>query len=105
MLSLNHSAIRNFVYILWNKLLETAIDGFGTALCDTNKYRDFYSVNVRSLSGSTYQTSVEKLAAFYRSHPDALGSFINFEIFPSQAAQALGSNSTAYPWRDTIGYM
>ena len=106
-LKLEHSSA-DFEYVAWNKLIATAAGGAGAAnssLCDNGWYRNFYTVNLRNLSGSTLQDTVETMGSFYRAHPDATESYVNLEVFPNQATAAIPDDSTAYPWRDAKAYM
>ena len=89
----------------WSSLIATAGGGFDTGLCQKGISRNFYSVNLRSLSGSTYQSTFEKMVDYFDEYPDARGTSIDLETFPNQAMAAVPDDATAYPWRDAIGYM
>jgi len=105
-LDLGPVSVDAYSYIPWNKLLATSIGGFGAELlCEREEYRDFYTVNMKKMNASVYQSSFEKLQNWWVNYPDSRGSYINIEVFPNQATLARGHGSTAYPWRDTTSYM
>ena len=92
--------------IPWNQLYVT--QGFGmfdAQVCAKNVIRDLYATNVRNLSASTYELAFQKMTTFFANNPNALTSSVEFEIFPNQATVAVPDASTAYPWRDTLGYV
>lgn len=105
-LQLGPSSVEAYAYIPWNRLIATSIGGFGAELlCLKEQYRDFYTVNLRSMSAPVYQKSFERLQKWWEDYPDARGSYINIEVFPNQATAARGDDATAYPWRDAKAYM
>jgi hypothetical protein len=97
--------VANIQVVPWSKLIATVGGGFDTGLCQKNLSRNFYSVNLRNLSASTYQATFDKMAKFFETYPNARGTAIDLETFPSQAMAAVPDDATAYPWRDALGYM
>ena len=95
----------NIKEVPWSDLIATAGGGFDTGLCQKNVSRNFYSANLRKLSASTYQDTFTKMVDFFDEHPDARATAIDLETFPNQAMTAVPDEATAYPWRDSVGYM
>lgn len=89
----------------WSDLIATAGGDFGIGLCQKNLSRNYYSVNLRNLSASTYQATFEKMVRFFEKYPDARDTSIDLETFSNQAMAAVPDEATAYPWRDAVGYM
>lgn len=89
----------------WNEVYYSAGFGYGNAVCEKGVVRNLYTVNVRSISALTYDLAFASMEAFYAAFPNGRESSIQFEIFPNQAMLDVPDDSTAYPWRDTIGYM
>lgn len=89
----------------WSDLIETAGGGINPALCQQNLSRNFYSVNLRNLSASTYQATFEKMVKFFDKYPSTRDTSIDIETFPNQAMSAVPDETTAYPFRDAVGYM
>ncbi|KAK0622036.1 hypothetical protein B0T17DRAFT_609009 [Bombardia bombarda] len=90
----------------WNLLIATAGGGgVDKAVCQDNIPRDLYSLNLRRFHAPTYISSFAKMDAFFQQNPGGRSSILQFEFFPNQAVIAVPANDTAYPWRDTVGYM
>lgn len=91
--------------IPWPQL--NTVTGFGTdaELCIPNKMNDVYGANLRTFNSSTLQTTFAKMVDFYARYPDARGSSILFESFPTGAVSKVSNTATAYPWRDTVTYV
>lgn len=45
------------------------------------------------------------MTQYYHQYPDARGTTIDLKTFPNEAMVAVPDNASAYPWRDSIGYM
>ena len=89
--------------VAYNELTNTAAFGLGVSLCEPVYFQN-YGANYRNLSSSTYQTVFQKLSDFYVNYPDGRDSSVDLEIFAPQAVEAVASDATAYPWRDSRGY-
>ena len=89
--------------VAYNKLTNTAAFGLGVSICEPVHFKN-YGANYRNLSSSTYQTVFQKLSDFYVNYPDGRDSSVDLEIFAPQAVEAVASDATAYPWRDSRGY-
>ena len=87
-----------------NKQTNTAAFGLSVKICEP-VYIKGYGVNYRNLSSSTFQTVFQKLSDFYADYPDGRDSTVEIEIFARQAVEAVANNATAYPWRDSRGYL
>jgi hypothetical protein len=97
--------VANIQVVPWNKLIATGGGGFDNLLCQRNQSRNSYSANLRNFSASTYQTTFEKMAKYFETYPSARGTSLVLETFPNQAMAAVPDDTTAYPWRDALGYM
>ncbi|KAH9890257.1 hypothetical protein F4778DRAFT_378444 [Xylariomycetidae sp. FL2044] len=97
--------VANISIVPWNKLIATVGFGIDPTICQKDVIRVVYGINLRQLSSATYDAVFQKMAVFYDSYPDAQQSAIEMEIFPNQAAVAIPVDETAYPWRDSIGYI
>lgn len=89
----------------WNKLIGSAFGGVIDSICRDNITRDLYSWNMKNYSASTYTTSFSKMDDYFAKHPGGRSSVLQFEFFPNQAMAAVPADETAFPWRDTTGYM
>ncbi|KAK2603631.1 hypothetical protein QQS21_004212 [Conoideocrella luteorostrata] len=89
----------------WNKIGSVAGGGFDSILCQENQPRSLFSLNQKKYSAAGYQAGFEKMAAFLTNNPAARASTLVFELFPNQATAAFGDNSSAWPWRDTKGFI
>ncbi|KAI1083648.1 Glucooligosaccharide oxidase [Whalleya microplaca] len=89
--------------IPYNNLVNTAAWGLGVEICAT-VHINGYGVNYRKLDSPTYQTVFQRMSDFFARYPDGRSSSIEMEVFAPQAVEALASNATAYPWRDSRGY-
>ena len=89
--------------VAYNKLTDTAAFGLDVPICEP-VYIKGYGANYRNLSSSTYQRVFQKLSDFYADYPDGRDSSVEIEIFAPQAVEAVASDATAYPWRDSRGY-
>ena len=98
-------AASNIQVVPWNKLVATAAGGADALICPKNVSHNTYWTTLRNLSGSSFQSSFEKLDIFYKTYPDGRGTTINLETFPNQATLAFGDDYSAYPWRDALGHM
>lgn len=91
--------------VAWSDEIETAALGINARLCQTNLSHNPFSANLRNLTASTFQASFEKMAEFFDQYPSARSTAIDIETFPNQAMLAVPDEDTAYPFRDTVGYM
>ena len=82
--------------VTWSDEIETGAQGITARLCPPN---------LRQLTASTFQASFEKMADFFDRYPSARSTAIDIETFPNQAMLAVPDDATAYPFRDTVGYM
>ncbi|KAI6086403.1 FAD-binding domain-containing protein [Hypoxylon rubiginosum] len=89
----------------WNKLIGSAFGGVIDSICRDNITRDLYSWNMKNYSASTYTTSFSKMDDYFAKHPGGRSSVLQFEFFPNQAMAAVPADETAFPWRDTTGYI
>ena len=91
--------------VTWSDEIETGAQGINARLCQPNLSRNPFSANLRQLTASTFQASFEKMADFFDRYPSARSTAIDIETFPNQAMLAVPDDATAYPFRDTVGYM
>ena len=94
----------NISMLAYNTIIQNSLFKLGITVCAPVHVKG-YGVNYRNLSSSTYQTVFQRLSDFYAAYPDGSGSSIELEIFAPQAVQAVAPDATAYPWRDTRGYV
>ncbi|KAG7001440.1 FAD-linked oxidoreductase OXR1 [Physcia stellaris] len=99
------STVSNISVVPWNKLVGTAAFGADALICPKNQSHNTHWATLRKLSGPTFQTSFEKLDAYFRKYPSAHGTTINLETFPNQAMMAVADDDSAYPWRDALGHI
>jgi hypothetical protein len=91
--------------VAWNILIASIGDHFDQLGCTPEVIRDLYNLNLRNYSADTFQSSFTKMAQFFADNPGGRNSNLLFEFFPNQAMAAVPADETAYPWRDSIGYM
>ncbi|KAI1660864.1 FAD-binding domain-containing protein [Daldinia decipiens] len=89
----------------WNRLIDNAFGGIMDSICRANITRDLYSWNMKNYSASTYDASFAKMDAYFAKYPGGRNSVLQFEFFPNQAMAAIPSDETAFPWRDSTGYI
>ncbi|KAH9208147.1 FAD binding domain-containing protein [Leptodontidium sp. 2 PMI_412] len=90
--------------VAYNELNKVALRGLGTAICSPT-VANGYAANFRNLSSSTYQEVFQTLSDFYIDHPGGRSSSVEIEIFSPQAVEAVAVDATAYPWRESKGYV
>jgi hypothetical protein len=89
----------------WNHLVDR-IFGIGMdTICQAGIPRNLYSWNLKHYTAETYKTSYVKMDDFFAQFPGGRNSVLQFEFFPNQAMAAVPSDETAFPWRETTGYM
>jgi hypothetical protein len=89
----------------WNRLIDN-IFGIGMeAICAPGAPRNLYSWNLKQYSASTYVTSFDKMVDFFAKYPRGRKSYLALEFFPNQAMVAVPSDETAWPWRESTGYV
>lgn len=88
-----------------NKLLNSTLHEFSSALCNEGVIRDIYSANLKTYIAATMQQTFEKFSEFYKNHPKGRHSVFKYEIFPNQAMEAVESSKTAWHWRNSTGYL
>ncbi|KAI1116255.1 FAD-binding domain-containing protein [Nemania sp. NC0429] len=89
----------------YNKVIQTVAFGADAYICQDGGIHDIYTVNARNISAQTYQAVFRDVSTFFAQNPAFQASSIQVAIFPNNAALAVPSASTAYPWRDTIVYV
>ena len=94
----------NISMLAYNTIIPNALFKLGITVCEPVHVKG-YGVNYRNLSSFTYQTVFQRLSDFYAAYPDGRGSSIELEIFAPQAVQEVATDATAYPWRDSRGYV
>ncbi|KAI0393715.1 Glucooligosaccharide oxidase [Xylariaceae sp. FL0594] len=87
----------------YNNLIKVAAGGLGVSICEQTKLNG-YGANYKTLDSATFQRVFKRMSDFYAAYPDGRGSTIEMEVFAPQAVQAVASDATAYPWRDSKGY-
>ncbi|KAI3322751.1 Glucooligosaccharide oxidase [Xylariaceae sp. AK1471] len=103
LLSLN--PIKSSITIVpYNKLIDVAIGGLGVSICGQTRING-YGANYRNLDSATFQKVFQRMSNFYAEYPDGHGSSIEMEVFAPQAVEAVAVDATAYPWRDSKGYV
>ncbi|KAL4783258.1 hypothetical protein BJX76DRAFT_259533 [Aspergillus varians] len=95
----------NITDLPWNILGANVAFAGDAAGCVKGRIQDFYGVNLRTLSASTWSLVFDKMAAFYESTPAGQVSGVAFETWPNTAAVEVPDEATAYPWRDTSTYV
>lgn len=92
-------------YVGWNKLINTTSGGLVSQLCIPGSIYDIYSANMRRFDARTYDRCFQKLQSFYDKYPGGRDSAVQFDFYPNQAMKAVPSSKTAWPFRDTTGYL
>ncbi|KAH7383958.1 hypothetical protein BKA66DRAFT_463175 [Pyrenochaeta sp. MPI-SDFR-AT-0127] len=89
----------------WTQLISD-IFGIGMdAICAPGFPRNLYSWNLKQYSATTYKTSFTKMVDFFANYPRGRNSYLGYEFFPNQAMAAVPLDQTAFPWRDSTGYI
>ncbi|ROT38906.1 FAD-binding domain-containing protein [Sodiomyces alkalinus F11] len=89
----------------WNEMVGAAFGGVVEEICIHNINRDLYSFNLKNYAAETYVESFNKMHDYFMEYPAGRNSVLQFEFFPNQAMEAFPQNYTAFPWRDTTGYI
>lgn len=92
-------------YVPWNKLIETAGGGQGAMLCEARAPRSLFTGQMRKYTASTLQETFDKISTLWETYPGLAHTSLNFEAFPNHAVVAVPDETTAYPWRDVIGWL
>jgi hypothetical protein len=92
--------------VKWNVLIGSAFGGnVMDAICAGNITRDLYSWNMKNYSAASYSAAFTKMHEYFTNYPGGRNSVLQYELFPNQAMAAVPAKDTAFPWRDTTGYM
>lgn len=91
--------------VRWENLSTATSFGADAVGCVPGRNWNVYSANLRIFRASVGQTAFSKMDAFYKENPEARVSTILLEAFPNQAARAVPSSATAFPWRDTATFV
>jgi FAD/FMN-containing dehydrogenase len=91
--------------VAWNKLINSTFNNFGALVCEAGAIRDIYSTNLKNYSASTWSAAFSKMSDFFDNYPNGRSSALQFELYPNQAMNAVSADSTAWPWRDSNGYL
>ncbi|KAI0108565.1 Glucooligosaccharide oxidase [Nemania sp. FL0031] len=94
----------NISVVPYNELIGTALEGLGVSICGQTRING-YGANYRNLDSATFQKVFSRMSNFYVEYPDGQHSTIEMEVFAPQAVEAISASATAYPWRDTLGYV
>ena len=89
----------------WNRVVTTAGFGLNSAFCTKGNIHSMYSLGIKNIDVATHASVFERMVQFYDDYPDARGSTLEIEFFPTQAVVAVPDAATAYPWRDVQAQM
>lgn len=88
--------------VAWNVMDTSAGFGLARLFCIEGQMHNMWSLGVRTIDAQTHIDFFNRLAAFWKQYPSAIGSTWEIEYFSSEAVRAVPDASTAYPHR-TVG--
>lgn len=94
--------------IPFQRVPDVALNGVTEASCHTSDgLHSIRTVNVRRWSAATLISVSEQFDSYLKQNEQArtANSAIIIETFSTAAATSIPDESTAYPWRDAVGYM
>jgi hypothetical protein len=92
--------------IPFSSVPSVVLNGVTDASCNTSEtLNSIHTVNVRQWSADTFSSVFDEFDAYLKQYPDARTSAIIMETFSTAASTAIPDNATAYPWRDSKGYL
>ncbi|KAL6831869.1 hypothetical protein V8C40DRAFT_273301 [Trichoderma camerunense] len=99
----NLNATSSTRIVQWNKLISSS--GFDEFICQPNQPRSLFSLNQKIYSADGYQAGFKKIEKYFYDHPGGRDTTLVIENFPNQAVAAVPDDSTAFPWRDSQGFI
>ena len=74
--------------------------GADTVVCEAKDTHSLYGLGVAALDPEALVMVVNDYDEMYKRYPETQSSVVLIFDYPTQAAQALSNNATAYPWRE-----
>lgn len=85
--------------VSWDSLPWRVQGGLNSELCTPNKYRNSYSVAMKSYDPEGIERVFKNWEKFVGAYNSNVTMNLIFETFPQQAAAAVSPDATAYRWR------
>ncbi|KAF1359685.1 FAD-binding domain-containing protein [Lizonia empirigonia] len=102
---LNATALEsNVTTIPWNRLIHENRFGVDAVGCIAGSNQAAYGLNLYRYDVSTYQSALEEYINFYAT-TNLTTSYMVTEFFPTRVTLQTVDNMTAYPYRNTLGYI
>ncbi|KAI1416403.1 FAD binding domain-containing protein [Hypoxylon sp. FL1857] len=103
---IDNNPIRKSVGLLpWNKLIKENRFGADAYACLKGGNHAVYGLNVNYFDVATYVDLIDQFDAFYAQNPALIASLLVLELFPNAVTKSVPDDATAYPYRDSLGYM
>lgn len=103
---IDSSPLRQSVGLLpWSRLIKDNRFGVDAMACAKGGNHAVYGLNVKEFDVATYVDLVDDFDAFYAQNPANIISILVLELFPNRVTRLVPDEETAYPYRDSIGYM
>ncbi|KEY71722.1 hypothetical protein S7711_02949 [Stachybotrys chartarum IBT 7711] len=83
----------------WSQLVATSVFGLDPLVCTEGQHITVLGANLRRVEASTFSDLFDSLVTYFEQYPDAGGSTLTIETFPTQGTESYPDDSSAYPWR------
>lgn len=96
---------QNVGMLPWNKLIKENRFGADAFACMKGGKHAVFGLNIDNFDVATYVDLVDQFDAFYAKNPSLVASILVLELFPNAVTKSVVDEATAYPYRDTLGYL
>lgn len=91
--------------IPWNKLISDNRFGADAFACLKGGNHSVFGMNVKTFDVATFSDLVDEYGQFYAQNPTLSSSLLVLEMFPNNVTKQVADSETAYPYRDSLGYL
>lgn len=103
---IDQSPLRQSVSTIpWSRLIKENRFGVDAMACMKGGNHSVMGMNIDKFDPATYVDLVDRFDQFYAQNPALIISLIVFELFPNKVTQNVADDATAYPYRDSLGYL
>lgn len=91
--------------IPWSKLIKENRFGVDAMACMKGGNHSVMGMNIYKFDPATYVDLVDRFDQYYAENPTLIISLLVFELFPNKVTRRVADDTTAYPYRDALGYL
>ncbi|KAK7755753.1 hypothetical protein SLS62_002366 [Diatrype stigma] len=96
---------QNVSMLPWNRLIKENRFGADAFACMKGGKHAVFGLNIDNFDVATYVDLVDQFDTFYAKNPSLVASILVLELFPNAVTKSVADEATAYPYRDTLGYL